>query len=385
MHQRAMTFVSHTAYLDRSLPWRAYLLLLLASASTASQAADTRFDEAFDMIAASVSEERVPGAIGLVSRDGRILRQEAYGHCDEARQRPMTTDTLCWVASLTKPITAAAAMKLVENGELSLDDPVEKYLPEFKHQKAKDGKHYPVTIRQLMSHSSGIQSSPPLRPAFFFEANWYARDIAEIATAIAATPLQFEPGSDVRYSNAAPYVLARIIELRSGMRYDRFVQTRILDPLEMRNTFFAPPAAVNDRLAEVVRREDGEKDSVFFRFNPSWRIRMAMPDGGLFSTPEDMVKFTQLFVSNDGRVLSQESVKTMLTEQAPGWGLGWALDADGSFHHTGSSGTLTWGNPRTGVAGALFCQIQDYKTKAHESLKLRQGFRDSAEAAWSKR
>ena len=94
-----------------------------------------------------------------------------------------------------------------------------------------------------------------------------------------------------------------------------------------------------------------------------------------------MVKFTQMFVRNDGKVLSQESVKTMLTEQAPGWGLGWALNKDGSFYHTGSSGTLTWGDPRTGVVGALFCQIQDYKTKAHESLKLRERFREAVDAA----
>ncbi len=295
----------------------------------------------------------------------------------------MTTRTLCWIASLNKPITAAAAMILVEDGKLSLDDPVEKYIPEFKNQKTEDGRHYPVTIRQLMSHSSGIQSNPPFRPKFFFEADWYARDMAEIATAIADTPLQFKPGSQVRYSNAAPYVLARVIELCSGMRYDRFVQTRILDPLNMRDTYFAPPPSVAGRMAEVLRREDGREDSTFFRYDPKLRMNLAMPDGGLFSTPTDLVKFTQVFVRSDGRILSKQSVKTMLTEQAPGWGLGWALNKDGSFYHTGSLGTLTWGDHRTGIAGALFCQIQDYKTKAHESLKLRNRFRDAANAALS--
>ncbi len=337
-------------------------------------------DPAFDLIHSAVAEKKVPGAIGIVAQHGRVLREEAHGHSDVQHLQPMTTRTLCWIASITKPVTAAAAMKLVEDGKLSLDDPVDKYLPRFKDQLAPDGKHYPVTIRQLMSHSSGIQPSPPLRPSFFFEADWYARDIDEIARAIAETPLQFKPGSRVRYSNAAPYVLARIIELRSGMRYDRFVRTQILNPLNMHDTFFAPPRSEAGRMAEVLRREDGRPDSTFFRFDPTWRINMAMPDGGLFSTPADVVKFTQMFVRNDGRVLSKASVQTMLTEQSPGWGLGWALNEDGSFYHTGSSGTLTWGDPQTGVAGALFCQIQDYKTKAHESLKLRHGFRDAVNA-----
>lgn len=340
-----------------------------------------RLDPAFEAVRTGVAEKKVPGAIGLVSRNGRILREEAHGHGDLRLQRPMTPRTVCWIASITKPVTAAAAMTLVEEGRLSLDDPVEKYLPEFRDQKGPDGAHHPVTLRQLMSHSSGIRSNPPLRPPFFFEAGWYARDIEEVVRALAETPLLFTPGSKVRYSNAAPYILARIIELRSGMRYDRFVQTRILDPLGMRDTWFAPPPSVATRMAEVVRREDGREDTVFFRFDPSWRMNMAMPDGGLFSTPADVVRFTALFVRNDGRVLSRESVRTMLTEQAPGWGLGWALDPDGAFHHTGSSGTLTWGDPRTGVAGALFCQIQDYKTRANESLKLRRRFRELVDAA----
>jgi len=341
----------------------------------------TDLDVAFGIVKNAVAKKKVPGAIGVVSQHGRILREEAHGHSDLLLKRSMTPRTLCWIASITKPVTAAAAMKLVEDSQLALDDPVEKYLPDFKNQKGSDGKHYPITIRQLMSHSAGIQSNPPLRPAFFFEAEWYTRDIGEIAQAVAKTPLLFEPGSRVKYSNAAPYVLARIIELQSGMRYDRFVQTQILDPLEMGDTYFAPPRLVMDRLAEVVRREDGSEDSTFFRFDPKWRLNMAMPDGGLFATPADVVKFTQMFVRNDGRVLSKQSVRTMLTEQAPGWGLGWALTPDGSFFHTGSSGTLTWGDPRTGVAGAIFCQIQDYKTKAHESLKLREQFRKEVDTA----
>ncbi|QDU92618.1 serine hydrolase domain-containing protein [Lignipirellula cremea] len=361
--------------------FRCILILILMPGCLPCVGQATDLDVAFGVIKAAVADKKVPGAIGLVSQHGRILREEAHGHSDTRLQRRMTPRTLCWIASITKPVTVAAAMKLVDAGQLALDDPVEKYLPDFKKQTGPGGKHYPITIRQLMSHSSGIQSNPPLRPAFFFEADWYARDIDEVVHELAKTRLLFEPGARVAYSNAAPYLLARIIELRAGMRYDRFVQTAILDPLEMRDTYFAPPRSVASRMAEVVRREDDRDDTVFFRFDPAWQIKMAMPDGGLFSTPADVVKFTQMFIRNDGKVLSQESVRTMLTEQASGWGLGWALNQDGSFYHTGSSGTLTWGNPHTGVAGALFCQIQDYKTKGHESLKLRDQFREAVDTA----
>lgn len=363
--------------------FRLFLVLMLALSCIRCSQPATHLDPAFEVVRIAVAEGKVPGAVGVISQQGRVLREEAYGHSDAMLQQPMTPRTLCWIASLTKPITAAAAMKLVEDGRLSLDDSVEKYLPQFKDQKGPDGEHHVVTIRQLMSHSSGIQSNPPLRPSLFFEADWYARNIDEVAVAVAGTKLLFKPGSRVRYSNAAPYVLARIIELRSGMRYDRFVQTRILYPLKMRDTYYALPTSVADRMAEVLRREDGRDDSTFFRFDPTWntKMNMAMPDGGLFSTPADVVKFTQMFVLNDGRVLSKASVRTMLTEQAPGWGLGWALKKDGTFYHTGSSGTLTWGDPKAGVAGALFCQIQDYKTKAHESSKLRKRFREVADAA----
>ncbi len=377
-HTRLMTPHLRFPLAARSLA--TVLLLIYAASGQADESLQaSSLDASFAVIAAAVEEGKVPGAVGLVSQNGRVLRAQAYGHADAALKKPMSTQTLCWIASLTKPITAAAAMKLVEEEKLNLDDTVDTHLPEFAHQKALDGKHYPITIRHLMSHSSGIVSNPPLRPPFFFEADWYRREIREISNAIAKSPLLFKPGSNVKYSNAAPYVLAHIIALRSGMPYHQYVQLTLLDPLDMRDTYFAIPAAVADRMAEVVRREDGKPDSIFFRYDPEWQMTMAMPDGGLFSTPADIVKFTQLFVQNDGRVLSKESVSTMLTEQAPGWGLGWALDENGSFHHTGSSGTLTWGDPRSGVAGALFCQIQDYKTKANESLKLREAFRKSVD------
>lgn len=319
-----------------------------------------KLDKAFDVAKQSVADGKVPGAIALIARNGEVVRQEAFGLRDIDNNKPMQTDTICWLASITKPITVAAAMKLVEEGNLSLDDTVETYLPEFKEQVAEDSNHYPITIRQLMSHSSGIQSSPPSRPRDFFSQVWFEREIKEIVPLIAKTKLEFKPGTDLHYSNAAPYVLARIIELQSGKPFHQYVQETILNPLGMDETYFILPQSKADRFALVYRRSRGVED-VFFRYDSNWEITMTMPDGGLFAPPSDVAKFVQMFLDNDGLVLSKTSVDAMLTEQVSGWGLGWELGGDGIFKHTGSAGTLTWGNPKTGVVGLLFYQIQDFK------------------------
>lgn len=192
-------------------------------------------------------------------------------------------------------------MKLVEAGQLGLDEPVEKYLPEFKEMQDKEGRHQVVTIRQLMSHTSGIQPNPPTRPDLFFEPVWLGRTIADVVPAIAKTPLQFEPGT--------------------------------------------------------------------------------LPDGGLFSSPREIQKFLQVFLTNDAQVLSHESVKAMLTQQAPGWGLGWSLDADGLFHHSGSSGTSAWADPKTGVIGVLFFQLQNAEKIAPLQSRFRRAVRGALATA----
>src|SRR5262249_55215102 len=149
---------------------------------------------------------------------------------------------------------------------------------------------------------------------------WLSREIAELPPLIAKTPLEFEPGSKVLYSNAAPYVLARIIELRSGFKFHEFVQKTILDPAGMKDTYFIIPPSEANRVA-VVYRDTPTERVTFFRFDPNWHVKMTLPDGGLFSYPGDIRKFVQLFLDDDGTVLSHESVKAMLTPQASGWGL----------------------------------------------------------------
>ena len=133
--------------------WFAITLAAFSLAAMAvSRAAERNdsLDNAFSLIREAVEKDDVPGAIALVARGGTILRHEAYGLSDIENQRPFTTNTLCWIASITKPVTVAAAMTLVDAGKLALDDPVEKYLPEFREQRDTNGAHYVFTIRQVM-------------------------------------------------------------------------------------------------------------------------------------------------------------------------------------------------------------------------------------------
>jgi CubicO group peptidase (beta-lactamase class C family) len=265
-------------------------------------------------------------------------------------------------------------MKLVEEGRLALDDPVEKHLPEFAELADKAGRRHSITIRQLMCHTSGIQANPPLRPDFFFAQEFLGRTIGEVAAAIAKTPLQFPPGSKAQYSNAAPYVLARVIEVRSGKRFHEHVQQTILRPAEMSDSYFIIPAAEAERTA-VVYRDTKDERVVFFRFDPEWKVTMTLPDGGLFSTPRDIAGFLQLFLDDDGRVLAKSSVKSMRERQAAGWGLGWALEENGAFHHSGSSGVSAWADPDTGVVGVLFCQLQNPRKVDPLQARFRQAVR----------
>ena len=335
-----------------------HCLLACLIPGQALRAEPAALNAAFDLVEAAIEKGEIPGAIALLSKDGKVIREEAYGLADVEQKTSFTPRTICWVASITKPVTVAAAMKLVEQGRLGLDDPVEKHLPEFAEQKDKDGRHYSITVRQLMSHTSGLQANPPLRPDYFFEQEFLGRRIGEVAMALAKTPLQFPPGSKTQYSNAAPYVLARIIELRSGKPFHEHVHQTILEPAGMRDSYFIIPAAKAGRTA-VVYRDTKDKRVEFFHFNPNWKVTMTLPDGGLFSTPRDIARFLQVFLDDDETVLARSSVKAMREQQTAGWGLGWALEEKDSFHHSGSSGVSAWADPTTGIVGVLFCQLQN--------------------------
>jgi CubicO group peptidase (beta-lactamase class C family) len=337
-------------------------LLLLAALLTQ--------EEAFRRIREAVERGDVPGAIALVADREKILRQEAFGVCDLEHGVAFTPTTLCWIASLTKPVTVTTAMTLVDRGRLGLDDPVRKHLPEFREHEA-------FTVRHLMAHSAGIVSgAPPGQPGSgvgrALSDEWLRKPLAEIVRSIAEKPLEFRPGTRASYSNSGMFVLARVIETVSGKGYAEVVRENVLDPLEMRDTTFMP----SGRGACLYQETKGER-TLAFRLAPGLEIVNTSPSGGLFSHPGDYVKFLRLFLTDGGKVLSRDAAREMLREQASGRGLGWGL-VDGMFVHGGSSGTFAWGNPKTGIIGILFIQYADDQGKV---AALQKAFQKAVTAA----
>jgi len=396
--------------LQSRLPgWFAVTLSALSFAAIANPRAaehQDSLDSSFRLVRAAVEKNEVPGAVALVARGGTILRHESYGLRDLEHKLPFTTNTLCWIASITKPVTVAAAMTLVDANKLALDDPVEKYLPEFREQKDTNGLHHAFTIRHLMSHTSGLVPNPPTRRSGWpiggpLDDFWLQQKLPEIVQIIARSQLRFKPGSKFEYSNSALFVLGCIIEVVSGKPYAAYVREKILDPLGMTDTYYAPPITEAKRVATIYARRDGKRETIF-RFNPAVKIVNTAPDGGLFSYPAQLVPFLQVFLDNDGpspakavagtplsrasaregvRVLSRRAVADMLTPQPQGWGLGWSLQ-DGLFLHEGSSGTLAWADPQSGVIGILFLQ---YRDRNESDVRLRKVFRESVQKAFANR
>ena len=201
-----------------------------------------------------VKDGTLSGSVTLLAREGKVLSFEAIGLADIATKKAMEYDTVFWIASMTKPITAMGVMLLQEEGKLSLDDPIEKYLREFKGQlmiKVKSAEHTvlvkparPVTIKDLLTHTSGLVSHSPL--------DGEAIDVLSLKEAVityALSPLQFEPGSQWSYCNPGINTLGRLIEVVSGEEYADFMEKRIFRPLGMRNTTFWPDKKQLSRLA----------------------------------------------------------------------------------------------------------------------------------------
>jgi CubicO group peptidase (beta-lactamase class C family) len=269
------------------------------------------------------------------------------------------------IMSMTKPVTCAGIMILVDDGEVSLIDPVDKYLPEFKGKK--------ITIRDLMTHTSGVSASPPKG----FDKN--SHTLAEVVSAAAQQPLEFEPGGKWSYSNMGIATLGRIIEVVSKQPFEKFIGDRIFMPLGMKDSHFFLPVEKQGRLAAVYTDDNGtlvrSKDDPY---RTGWKY--PMPEGGMYSTASDMARFYQMMLDKgalDGhRILSAAAVEVMTTVHtgdlktgfAPGlsYGLGWAVVRDplsmlrfnskGTFSHGGAYRTYGWVDPGKDMLGVLMLQ-----------------------------
>jgi len=297
----------------------------------------------------------------------------------------MRKDTMFRIASLTKPITCAAVMVLVDEGRLAVIDPVEKYLPEYKALKlnpcgARVGYNCesiapsrPINIEDLMTHTSGLPASP--EPGNGAAPN----SLAELVAAGAKTPLLFQPGARWSYSNIGFDILGRIVELVSGQSFDRFLSERIFEPLGMKDTYFFVPAEKRQRIAALYEYTDRKLKRVDAN-EAAERTRIASPAGGLVSTADDLLRFNEMMrgkgILEGRRVLSRAAVELMTTSHTgdlkAGWvpgvghGFGYEVVRDtagmfrynsvGSYIKGGAYRTYEWVDPEKDLTGVILMQ-----------------------------
>ncbi len=331
-----------------------------------------------------VEANKTAGIVTVLARRGKIASFEAVGYQDLEQKTPMRHDTIFRIASLTKPVTCAGIMILVDEGLLSVIDPVEKFLPEFKGLQVNGcaGRtgygcegvppSRPIDIEDLMEHTSGlpgdVQAPAGTTPA----------SLAELASFGAKSHLLFDPGTHWSYSNAGYNILGRIIEVVSKQPYDVFLEQRIFDPLGMQDTHFFLPAGKRNRLATLYTlTPNGLKPEPPSAHESS----IPKPAGGLMSTAQDMLRFN-LMMSNKGvldgrRVLSSSAVQLMATSHtgdmkagwAPGVGHGYGYEvvrnAEGMFRYNsigsyvkgGAFRTYEWVDPQKDLVGVFMMQL----------------------------
>jgi CubicO group peptidase (beta-lactamase class C family) len=325
-----------------------------------------------DVVRPYVEDHAIAGAVILAADRDRVIDRDAIGYADIANRRVMKPDDMFWVASMTKAITAAAVMMLVDEGKVQLDDPVEKYLPEFKGQmvdttddtlvhhaksfsssssektiapyKLEATKH-PITVREILSHTSGLPFSSKREPG--------ALDLLPLKSAVesySAEPLESQPGQKYSYSNEGFNTVGRIIEVINGISFEEFLQKQLFDPLGMKDTTFLPTREQLNRLAKSYEPDSAKKSlrevpiSQLTYPLDDRRRRFPIPAGGLFSTADNMALFCQMMLNHGTfrgrRYLSEESVRLITTKQTGSsvekqYGFGWNV-GDGTYEHSGA-------------------------------------------------
>ncbi len=342
-----------------------------------------------------VDQGRAAGIVTLVAHRGEIVSQTAVGFQDLESQTPIRADAIFQIASMTKPITAAGILILVEDGMLAITDPVQKYLPDFANiqlkQEVKDREtkeneselseikkpSRAITIRDLMTHTSGMSGGYPDSIKDLFDKR--DRTLAEAVDAFPQRPLEFDPGTKWGYSNMGIATLGRIIELVSGKSYESFIAERIFQPLGMKDSHFFVPEEKRSRIATIYRY-DGKAlkkaDVDIYRAGAKY----PSPEAGLYSTAHDLFRFHQMMLNGGQfggkRILSKTSVDLMTRVQTGdlragfspgmGFGLGWSvvrnvegmfrLNSIGTYGHGGLYRTYGFVDPQKELVGIILLQ-----------------------------
>jgi CubicO group peptidase (beta-lactamase class C family) len=327
----------------------------LADAKPADVGLDAKRLSRIDMVVATaIKEGKMPGAVVLVVRQGKVAFRKAYGRRQiQPLAEAMTTDTVFDLASLTKPMaTATSLLLLVERGKLRLEDTVAKHLPDFgKHGKDK------ITVEQLLLHISGLPAGNPVRD--------YDAGRAKAIEKINDLRLAVDPGKKFVYSDLGYIMLGEMVEKLGGAPLDVFSAKNIFGPLGLRDTMFKPGKDLTARIAPT--EKDGDRWLRGEVHDPRAR-RMGGVAGhaGLFGTADDLAVFAQMLLEggawNGRRILAPETVKQMTTpkpvpggQRSPGWDVRTAYSSNrgerfGGFGHTGFTGTSIWIDPPSRTA-----------------------------------
>ncbi|MEA2884423.1 MAG: hypothetical protein QOH32_3679 [Bradyrhizobium sp.] len=360
-----------------------------------------------------VDAGRIPGAVVLIARDDKVAYYRAFGFRDREQNIAMTTDSIFRIASMTKPVVSVAAMMLAEEGKLDLGAPVSSYIPEFKDLKVRaeqvdpgNGQKEvvlqpqlrPMTVQDLLRHTSGLVYGPPIGNGpvaeAYREANVLNRNatLAEMITKLSSLPLANQPGEVWEYGVSVD-VLGRVVEIVSGMDLDRFIQERIARPLGMASTGFHAAEADVARIAQPqIDQATGKRPSFF---DPAQKPKLFSGGGGLVSTAADYLRFCEMLLhggqTGTTRLLSPTSVGLMTSNAlkpgigyAPavtqrfgdigptpamgqGFGLGFAVRTEpgqnpapgsvGSFYWTGAYGTTFFVDPKQRLIIIMMIQV----------------------------
>lgn len=350
----------------------------------------------------ALKDKWFPGAVVLIMRNNRVVYQKAYGYSDLEKKTPLKQNDIFRIASQTKAITSLAAMMLYEEGKFQLDDPVSKFIPEFKNIKVlsvfneSDSSYTTqpakseITIRQLFTHTSGIDyaaiGSKPFNaiyakagiPSGIGNSNGLLKDKMKV---LGGMPLSHHPGEEFTYGLNLD-LLGYLVEIWGGKSLADFFQTRIFDPLEMRDTYFYLPKEKHSRLVPIYEEVESQlkkvTHTIYDNVDPSYPIHNGTyysGGAGLSSTTEDYARFLQLFL-NKGQykgkqLISRKTIEMMLTNQtgtlSTQFGLGFQLETSvndylspaslGSFSWGGAFNTTYWADPKENLIAILYTQI----------------------------
>lgn len=327
-----------------------------------------------------VDSGKAAGMVTLVARHGQIAALDAIGYTDFDTKQSIKTDAIFQLHSMTKPMVCLGVLMLAEDGKLTINDPIEKHLPEFRGQMVltEDGKlvkpNRLVTIRDLMTHTSGMILNPPRAIGELHGA--LHKSLADVVLIESQQPLQFQPGTRWSYSNTGIAALARLIEVHSGMAFEKFLEARLFQPLGMVDSYIFPPKEKHHRMPTAYLLKDGQ--TIKYTSDPlgegamKFRVgaKYSLPEGGVYSTASDLFRLYQMVLNGgtlDGkRVISKASLGLMtachtphgMRTSQPGacWGLGsyvitdpaqnGLLLSEGTHGHGGRYGTFYAVDPK---------------------------------------